>query len=124
VGTGALILVPASLIVMILSRPIVAMVLQRGAFGPGATEATSAALFCYAPALFPLFVSHIALATFRGMKEFRIPLLINVISAVISVLANALLIGPFGIRGLASATTIVIVINTIIMVFFMWRRTR
>ena len=124
VGIGALFLVPISLLVMAFSTPIVSLILERGAFGASATEATSAALSCYAPALFPLFVSHIALATFRGMKEFKIPLLVNVISAVVSVSANALLIGPFGIKGLASATTIVITLNTIIMVFFMWRRTR
>ncbi|MEO0146050.1 MAG: polysaccharide biosynthesis C-terminal domain-containing protein, partial [candidate division WOR-3 bacterium] len=82
------------------------------------------ALSCYGFALFPLFGSHIALATFRGMKEFRIPLLMNVIAAFLSVSLNWLLIKPFGIAGLASATTITITVNTIVMLLFMWRRMR
>ncbi|MEO0140568.1 MAG: lipid II flippase MurJ [candidate division WOR-3 bacterium] len=124
IGLGALALIPTSLVVVLFSKPIVMAIFQRGAFGALATDATSKALSCYGFALFPLFGSHIALATFRGMKEFRIPLLMNLIAAFLSVSLNWLLIKPFGIAGLASATTITITVNTIVMLLFMWRRMR
>lgn len=119
-----LVIGPLSLIMFIFAGPMVRLIFQRGAFEAEAASATTITFRCFVLGMFPLFVSYMALATFRGMKEFRIPLIISVSGILFSVLGSVILIKPFGVGGLAASTTIAIYLNSAIMLFLMWKRIR
>ena len=124
IGKALLVIGPLSLLMFILAGPIVKLVFQRGAFEAEAASATTITFRCFVLSMFPLFVSYVALATFRGMKEFRIPLIISVSGILFSILGNVILIKPFGVGGLAASATITIYLNAAIMLFLMWKRIR
>lgn len=117
-----MVLGPLSTALFILADPLVKLIFQRGAFEAEAAAATAITFRCFVLSMFPIFVSYVALATFRGMKEFRLPLVISFTGILFSILGSAILIRPFGVGGLAASATITIYINAAIMFFFVWRR--
>jgi putative peptidoglycan lipid II flippase len=94
VGLTTVLAVPASLALIVLARPITAVLFQRGAFGPEEVERTALALRAYAVGLWPLSVARVVVPAFYALRDVRAP----VRAAGAALLANALtglaLIGP------------------------------
>ena len=76
--------VPATIGLMVLAQPIVALLLERGKFTPADTAATAAALMFYAPGLLGYSAVKIASPTFYSLRDSRTPVIVS----VLSVLAN------------------------------------
>ena len=65
--------VPAMVGMIVLSKPIIKLLFQRGEFDPAAAEATSAALIAYAVGLWALSAVQVLTRAFYSMKDTKTP---------------------------------------------------
>ena len=114
--------VPASVGLIVLARPIVAMLFERGAFTTGDTDATAAALMCYAVGLAGYSAVKIASPTFYALHESRTPVAVSSASVLVNVGLNLLLVRYFGYLGLAAGTSITALLNASVMLALLRRR--
>jgi putative peptidoglycan lipid II flippase len=103
--------VPATIGLMVLAQPIVALLLERGRFTPADTAATAAALMFYAPGLLGYSAVKIASPSFYAMRDSRTPVTISILSVAANLAINLVLIRIMGYRGLALGTSIAAVLN-------------
>ena len=103
--------VPATVGLMVLARPIVALLLERGRFTPLDTAATAAALMCYAPGLLGYSAVKIASPMFYSLRDSRTPVLVSVASVAVNLVVNLVLVACFGFRGLAAGTAFAATFN-------------
>jgi putative peptidoglycan lipid II flippase len=99
----AFLALPASLGLWALSRPIVAALLERGAFDAAATTATSRALTGLAVGLTGFSVYLLALRGFYSHGDTRTPFLVNAGQNALNVLLAVALAGRYGVLGLGLA---------------------
>src|SRR3954469_6395935 len=114
--------VPATIGLMVLAHPIVALLLQRGRFTPYDTAATSAALICYAPGLLAYSAVKIVSPTFYSLRDSRTPVLVSVASVLANLGINLVLVRQFGFRGLAAGTALAAVFNAGALLWLLRRR--
>ena len=114
--------VPATVGLMALATPIVALVLERGAFTSRDTAATAAALLFYAPGLLGYSIVKIASPTFYSLRDSRTPVLVSVFSVAVNLALNLALVRVMGYRGLALGTAIAAVVNAGLLLWLLSRR--
>ena len=69
--------VPATIGLMVLATPIVALIFEHGAFTPAHTAATAAALAFYAPGLVGYSAVKIAVPSFYALRDSRTPAIVS-----------------------------------------------
>jgi putative peptidoglycan lipid II flippase len=98
--------IPATLVLVIFAQPIVALFLQRGAFGGTSTELVAVVLQFYALAVIGESLLELTSRIFYAQRDARTPMFI----ALVSMAIRAGLIGwwshPFGAAGIALAYAI------------------
>ncbi len=119
-----LLTIPSAVGLIILSRPIIALIYQYGRFTAFDTEQTAIALAYNAVGLTAYSALRVLAPSFYALRETRIPMLASLISiatnyAVATLTVNYLKIGH---RGLALSISAVAVINFALLFFFMRRR--
>jgi putative peptidoglycan lipid II flippase len=114
--------VPATVGLMVLAEPIVAMIYERNAFLPSDTVATAAALMFYAPGLLGYSAVKVASPTFYSLGNSRTPVIVSVSSVAINLLLNIVLVRILGFAGLALGTAIAAIFNAAVLVFLLRRR--
>jgi putative peptidoglycan lipid II flippase len=114
--------VPATVGLIVLARPIVSLVLERGQFSAADTDATAAALICYAPGLLGYGIVKIASPTFYALRDSRTPVLVSVLAVAANVALNLTLVHAAGYRGLAMGTAIAAMINAGLLLWLLSRR--
>jgi putative peptidoglycan lipid II flippase len=119
IGTGmtliAIVAIPCSLGAMVYSNQIVQIVYERGAFDPVATAFTATAFFYYAIGLLFLSVNDLMIRAYYSMHDMRTPLMFGGFSVAINIILILILVGPMGLAGLALATSIAALCNTILL---------
>jgi putative peptidoglycan lipid II flippase len=103
--------VPATVGLIALAQPIVAVLLQRGRFTPDDTVATAAALMFYAPGLLAYSAVKIASPSFYSLRDSRTPVTVSVISVLANLAINLVLVRVMGFRGLALGTALAATFN-------------
>lgn len=114
--------IPATVGLIVLARPIVAMLFQRGAFGVHDTEATAAALTCYAIGLTGYSAVKIASPTFYALHEPRKPVIVSAASVLANAMLNIALVHRFGYLGLAVGTSVTAILNSSVLLEMLRRR--
>ncbi len=114
--------VPATIGLVVLATPIVALIFERGSFTAADTAATAAALICYAPGLLGYSAVKIVVPSFYALGDSRTPALISVGSVALNVALNLLLVRFLGYRGLALGTAIAAIVNAATLVHVLRRR--
>jgi len=114
--------VPATVGMMVLAHPIVALLLERGSFGPADTAATAAAVICYAPGLLGYAVVKVASPTFYALRDSRTPVIISAVSVALNVALNLALVRVAGFRGLALGTAIAATVNAALLLWLLRAR--
>ena len=114
--------VPATIGLVVLARPVVSLLLERGRFGPEDTAATAAALACYAPGLVGYSAVKIASPSFYALRDSRTPLVVSVIAVVTNVVLNLTLIHVMGYRGLALGTAVAATLNAALLLWILQAR--
>lgn len=114
----ALITVPASVGLMVLSKPIVSLTFERGAFNQGSSEITSAAVFFYAIGLLGQAGVFLLTRAYYSLQDTRTPVKIAVVAVLLNLVMSLLLIRPLQLGGLALASSLYNLFNmTLLMVF-------
>ncbi len=103
--------VPATLGLIVLAQPIVALIFQHGSFSAADTAATAAALQFYALGLVGYSIVRIVSPTFYALHLSRIPVAVSMSSVVANVALNVTLVDLIGYRGLALGTSITALLN-------------
>jgi len=114
--------VPATVGLIVLARPIVSLLLERGRFGADDTAATAAALMYYAPGLIGYAAVKIASPTFYALADSRTPVIASAIAVALNIALNLLLVRTMGFTGLALGTTIAALAHATIILWLLRRR--
>jgi putative peptidoglycan lipid II flippase len=113
--------IPATVGLMILAEPIVAVIFQHGEFTAADTVATARALQLYAIGLVGYSIVRIISPTFYALQRSRIPVMVSAASVVVNVGLNLLLVRVMGYRGLALGTSITALINASVQLWLLRR---
>jgi putative peptidoglycan lipid II flippase len=117
-----LLTVPAALALAILATPILAVLFQRGAFGPADTAATAAALAAYAAGL-PAFVLIKVLApAFFARHDTATPVKVAIAAMAVNLALTLLLMQFLAHVGIALATTAAGWLNALALLALLTRR--
>ncbi|MSO56641.1 MAG: murein biosynthesis integral membrane protein MurJ [Acidobacteria bacterium] len=114
--------IPATLGLVVLATPIVALIFERGRFTPADTAATAAALACYAPGLVGYSVVKLASPVFYAMGNSRIPVFASAVSVGCNITLNLMLVRVLGHRGLALGTAIAALLNAGLLLWMLRAR--
>jgi putative peptidoglycan lipid II flippase len=98
--------IPCAVGLMVLGRPIIEILFERGAFNSESTNRTWAVLVCYSIGLFAYAGQKILISGFHGIQNTKTPMKIAVVALVANVVFNLLLMKPMGEAGLALATSL------------------
>jgi putative peptidoglycan lipid II flippase len=122
VELALLLTLPAAAALAILAEPILAVLFERGAFGPEDTRATAAALAAFAAGL-PAFVLVKVLAPgFFARQDTKTPVKIAAVSMVVNVVLTIALMFPLAHVGNALATSIAGWSNALLLLELLRRR--
>ncbi len=113
--------VPATLGLIVLARPIVAVIFEHGEFSASDTIATAAALQLYAIGLVGYSVVRIISPTFYAIGRSRIPVTVSAASVIVNVMLNVALVRTLGYRGLALGTSMTAIVNASVQLWLLRR---
>ncbi|MCX6545577.1 MAG: murein biosynthesis integral membrane protein MurJ [Acidobacteria bacterium] len=114
--------VPATVGLMALATPIVALIYERGQFLSADTANTAAALIFYAPGLIGYSAVKMAVPPFYALKDSRTPVMVSVAAVLLNVALNVALVRVMSFRGLALGTAISAICNAAILLWVLRRR--
>lgn len=115
----AIITIPFAFGILAFSDEVVQIVYERGAFDPSATSLTSGAFFFYGIGLVFFAFNDLLAKIFYSMRNTRAPIVCSGISVIINIVLNLFLIGSMAHRGLALATSMAAMVNTILLYTWM-----
>ncbi len=106
---------PAMTGLMVLTRPIIALLFERGAFDPQSTQLTAEALFCYAVGLWAFASVRVFVSAFYAILDTKTPVRMAVISVIANIILSIWLMGPLKHSGLALATSLSSMLNVFLL---------
>lgn len=112
---------PATVGLMVLARPIVAMIFEHGRFTASDTINTAAALQLYSIGLIGYSIVRIISPTFYALGRSRVPVIVSAGSVLVNIALNVSLVRVLGYRGLALGTSITAIINASVQLFLLRR---
>jgi len=112
---------PATVGLIVLARPIVAVIFEHGEFTASDTMATAAALQFYAIGLVGYSVVRIISPTFYALGRSRVPVIVSAGSVVVNIVLNVTLVRLMGYRGLALGTSITAILNASVQMYLLRR---
>ncbi|MFH1878619.1 MAG: murein biosynthesis integral membrane protein MurJ [Candidatus Omnitrophota bacterium] len=116
------IMVPSTIGLMLLCKPIVEALFQRGEFTSYSTKITTDALFFYTFGLFGYAGIKILVSTFYSMGDTKTPVKTAAFSLCVNVVLNLILMWPLKIGGLALATSAAAISNFVILYIALTKR--
>ena len=119
-----LLTIPSAVGLMVLSRPIIALIYQRGSFAADDTLQTAQALSYFALGLVAYATLRVLTPSFYALKETRVPMLASLVSIVTYYLVASVSVRQFGFghRGLALSISAVAIVQSVLLFVFMRRR--
>ncbi|MDI6788843.1 MAG: murein biosynthesis integral membrane protein MurJ, partial [Planctomycetota bacterium] len=122
--------IPASVGLIVLSEPIIrwafysipSSLFQIKAFTPEAINRTSNVLLCYSIGIWAYGAVQITNRAFYALKDMTTPVRIGVFTVLINITLNLILVFPLKEAGISLATTISSVLNMVILLIVLGRR--
>jgi putative peptidoglycan lipid II flippase len=118
----AFLTLPATAGLLVLARPVVRLLYERGAFRPDATEGTAAALVFYAFGLVAYTSVKVLAPAFYALGTPRVPLLASALAVVTNLTVNLALYERYGFRAVALGTTLGSMANAGLLLAVLQRR--
>lgn len=115
INSVILLIVPISIGAMILAKPIVTILFQRGAFDQVATDMTSTALIYYSLGLVAFSLREILGKVFYSLQDTRTPMINGALAMILNIILNIILVRYMKHNGLALATSISAIICIILL---------
>jgi len=113
---------PATIGLMLVGRPLVSVIFERGQFTGADTILTAGVLWFYALGLCGFFMQQIITRAFYSMQDSKTPMRSAVIAVFVNVILNLTLIWFMGTSGLALSTAICSYLQVVILVVVLRRR--
>lgn len=114
--------VPATIGLLVLGRPIVRLLFERGAFDSASTLATSQALAFYAIGLFAYCGVKMTVPAFYAMKDMKTPIKIGFGAMGVNIVLNLILMWPLKEKGLALSTAVASMFNLAMLLYFLRKK--
>lgn len=116
------ILLPVSIGLILLRRPLIELFFQRGAFDEGAAELTSYALLFYTPGLLGFALHYFCNRIYFALQEVKLLAWINLAMVGANALFNFLLMPYLGCGGIALGTTLAFTLGSLTLFLLFTRR--
>lgn len=119
-----LLTIPSAVGLIVLSRPIIALIFERGRFDAFDTEQTAIALCYNAIGLTAYSAVRVLAPSFYALKDTRIPMMASLISIVTNYIVASYTVEylKIGHRGLALSISAVAIGNFLLLFFFLRRK--
>lgn len=114
--------VPAAAGLILLGRPVIALLYQRGSFDAAATDAVYGTLRMYALGLAGQCVLELAARAYFARKDTITPLILATGSALLNIGLGLILMRVMGHNGLALANSIAVTLEVLALLFILGRR--
>jgi putative peptidoglycan lipid II flippase len=118
-----LVILPASAGLAVLARPVVTLLLLRGALTPAEAAVTGACVALFAVGLLPFSLYLYALRGFYALHDTRTPFVLNCWENLINVMVAAALYPWFGVQGLAFSFSVAYAVAAVMALRSLARRT-
>jgi putative peptidoglycan lipid II flippase len=118
-----LVILPASLGLAVLAKPVVSVLLQRGALTAGQAGVTAACVALFSVGLLPFSLYLYALRGFYALHDTRTPFLLNFWENLVNVGVAAALYPKFGVQGLAFSFSVAYTVAAVMALRRLARRT-
>lgn len=115
INSVVLLIIPISIGAIVLSKPVVSLIFERGAFDSEATNMTAIALSFYSIGMIGFALREILSRIFYALQDTRTPMINGALSMILNVILNLMLIKFMGYAGLAFATSMSAIICIILM---------
>ena len=115
-------LVPVTVGSIVLAKPAIVFIYERGAFDTAATNMTYTAFIFYALGILGMGIKNLMIKAFYSLKETKKPMIIGVISVVINITLNIILVRFMEHNGLALATSITASVTVIPLTLMLRKR--
>jgi putative peptidoglycan lipid II flippase len=113
------VLLPAAVGLIVLGPPIIALLLQRGAFNATSTSLVSAPLALFAVGIGAQASIFLVARVYYSLQKVVTPMLVAFASVAVNLVATLLLIGPLQQGGLALATSLASVFNLSLLIYWL-----
>jgi putative peptidoglycan lipid II flippase len=115
--------VPSMVGLIILRTPIVSVLFQRGEFDLMETLLTSQALLYYAVGLWAIAGVRVVAPAFFALQDMKSPVKVAIIALIANVLFGLMLMGPLKHSGLALANSFSAILNFLLLMVYLTKRT-
>jgi len=113
---------PATVGLILVARPLIAVLFQHGRFTPADTDRTAWTLGFYALGLGGYFAQQILTRAFYSLEDSRVPAATALLAVAVNVVLNLALIWPLGTAGLAVSTAVCSYLQVVLLVGLLRRR--
>jgi putative peptidoglycan lipid II flippase len=113
---------PSALGLILLRKPIVASLFERGSFNEAATEMTAEALLYFASGLLAFSMVRILIAAFNAFSDTTTPLKTACCAVALNFVLSLILMKPMGHGGLALSTTLAALFEMLLLFFLLRER--
>lgn len=115
------IMIPVTVGFIVLGRPVVQILFERGAFGAKDTEMTTACLIYYSLGLTALIIRDLISRVYFAMKDTKTPMLNGVLGLAINVVLILVLIPSMSYKGLALSTSLSYIVTMVVLAYQIYR---
>lgn len=113
---------PATVGLLLVGRPLVSVIFERGQFTDTDTVLTAGVLWFYALGLCGFFIQQIVTRAFYSMQDSKIPMYSALTAVCANIVLNLTLIWVWGTGGLACSTALCSYLQIVILVMVLRRR--
>ena len=114
---------PSMVGLIILGKPIIQILFERGAFDARSSVMTAYALFYYTLGLWAFSGVRIMVSAFYALQDTKTPVKVAVIAVVVNLTLSLALMGPLKHGGLALALSLASSVQFLLLVFFLKKKT-
>ncbi|MBF0472470.1 MAG: murein biosynthesis integral membrane protein MurJ [Nitrospirae bacterium] len=114
--------VPSMIGLMVLGKPIVHVLFQRGHFDYIATLNTTIALMYYSCGIWAIVGARMLTSAFYSMQDTKTPVKLTASALIINLFFSIMLIEPLGYGGLALANALAATVNFFMLLFYLYRK--
>lgn len=119
--TVLLLIVPATIGLLVLATPVIALLFEHGAFQPYDTLRTAQALRLYLIGLPFAGIDQVLIFAFYARKDTKTPVLVGVLGVFIYLAVALALIAPLGMLGLVLANSVQLSSHALVMLYLAHR---
>lgn len=110
-----LIVIPITIGAIVLSKPIVSLLFERGAFDENAVQMTSISLIFYSVGMIGFALRDVLCRVFYAIQDTKTPMINSTIAVVLNIILNIILAKPMSYAGLAFATSLSAIFSIILL---------